>query len=69
MCWVRAQIFEMSWLGSLGGGPGFEKSLAGAFGRGLVPLGGAQIVLAGQFGGDLGFENSLTGVLGEGPNF
>ena len=60
MCWVRAQIFEMSWLCSLRG-PGFEKSLAA--------LGRAQIVLSGQFGGDSGFQNSLTGVLGEGPNF
>ena len=62
MCWVRAQIFEMSWLGSLGVAQGLKNLW-------LVPLGGAQIVLAGQFGGDLGFENSLTGVLGEGPNF
>ena len=33
-CWARAQVFEMPWLGPLGGGPGVEESLAGAFGRG-----------------------------------
>ena len=59
MCWVRAQIFEMSWLCSLGVAHGLKNLW-------LVPLGGA---LAGQFGGDSGFQNSLTGVLGEGPNF
>ena len=58
MCWVRAQIFEMSWLCSLEVAQGLKDLW-------LVPLGGA---LAGQFGGDSGFQN-LAGLFGGSPCF
>ena len=57
-----ARFFAVAFMGLFGGGPGFEKSLAGAFGRGPNCFGWA--IWCG-----LRFSKSLTGVLGEGPNF